>query len=133
MKKILVAYDGSEPAKRALWQTAALARALGSRVTVVSVVPVHSGRFTMEPWDDRAVHAAELEEASAFLASREVEAEVLEPAGNPARTIERIAEEGQFDTVIIGSRAHGTAARIFASSVSEHVAMHAKATVVIVR
>lgn len=132
MKKILVAYDGSEPAKHALEQAADLARAVGGSVTVVSVVPVHPGRAPIDPWDDRAVHAEELTEAKAFLAARQVEYDLLEPAGDPAKTIEQIAEDGGYDTVILGSRGLGTAQRVLQGSVSEHVATHTKATVVIV-
>lgn len=132
MKKILVAYDGSDPAKHALEQAADLATAMAATVTVVSIVPVHPGRVPVDPWDDRPVHDAELTEANTILAARHVAWDVLEPAGDPARTIERIAEEGGYDTVILGSRGLGTAARILQGSVSEHVATHTKATVVIV-
>lgn len=132
MKKILVAYDGSDPARHALDQAADLAAATGGSVTVVSVVPVHPGRVPIDPWDDRPVHDAELNEVKAILATRRITWDVLEPAGDPARTIERIADEGGYDTVVIGSRGLGTAARILQGSVSEHVATHTRATVVIV-
>ncbi|MFI5261059.1 MAG: universal stress protein [Candidatus Limnocylindrales bacterium] len=132
MKKILVAYDGSEPAKRALEQAAELATAMGGSVTVVSVIPVHPGRVPVDPWDDRAVHDAELIEAKTILGTRQVEWDVLEPAGDPAKAIERVAEEGGYDMVVLGSRGLGTAARVLQGSVSEHVATHAHATVVIV-
>jgi nucleotide-binding universal stress UspA family protein len=132
MKKILVAYDGSEPAKHALEQAADLAMAMGGTVTVVSVVPVHPGRAPVDPWDDHAVHDAQLVEAKTFLATRQVAWDLLQPAGDPAKTIERIAEEGGYDMVILGSRGLGTAARVIQGSVSEHVATHTKATIVIV-
>jgi nucleotide-binding universal stress UspA family protein len=132
MKKILVAYDGSEPAKRALAEAAELVTAMGGTVTVVSVVPVHPGRAPVDPWDDRPVHDVQLAEAKTILAARHVAWEVLEPAGDPAKTIETIAEEGGYDTVILGSRGLGTAERVLQGSVSEHVATHSKATVVIV-
>jgi nucleotide-binding universal stress UspA family protein len=133
MKKLLIAYDGSDPAKRALEQTADLAIALHGSVTIVSVVPVHPGLARV---DDRvevpSVHDAELAEAKAILGARQVASDVLEPVGDPATTIERIAEEGGFDTVILGSRGLGTVARALKGSVSSHVAVHSKATVVIV-
>jgi nucleotide-binding universal stress UspA family protein len=132
MKKILVAYDGSEPAKRALEEAAELVTAMGGTVTVVSVVPVHPGRAPVDPWDDRPVHDVQLAEAKTILAARHVAWEVLEPAGDPAKTIEAIAEEGGYDTVILGSRGLGTAERVLQGSVSEHVATHSKASVVIV-
>ena len=46
MKKILIAYDGGEPARRALDTAADLARLTGASVSVVSVVPVHVGPRT---------------------------------------------------------------------------------------
>jgi len=133
MKKILVAYDGGEPAQRALETAAELARLTGATISVVSVVPVHPGRFPVDPWDDSSKHAQELVEARAMLRGKGFEAELIEPAGDPATTIERITEDGGFDTVVIGSRGLNLVGRVFQGSVSEHVATHAKATVVIAR
>lgn len=133
MKKILVAYDGGDPARRALDTAAELAKSTGATVSVVSVVPVHLGRIPIDPWDDASTHAHELIEARELLAARGIEAELLEPTGEPASTIERIADQGGFDTVVVGSRGLGLMSRVLQGSVSEHVATHAKATVVIAR
>jgi nucleotide-binding universal stress UspA family protein len=62
-----------------------------------------------------------------------IEAELLEPAGDPAAAIERVAEAGGFDTIVVGSRGLGAVGRFLQGSVSEHVATHARATVVIAR
>ena len=133
MKKILVAYDGGEPAHHALDTAAELARLTGASVSVVSVVPVHPGRFPVEPWDDTSTHAEELIEARRLLREKGIEAELIEPSGDPAVAIERIAEDGNFDTVVLGSRGLNLMGRVLQGSVSEHVATHAKATVVIAR
>lgn len=133
MKRILVAYDGGEPARRALDIAIDLAKGFDALVTVVSVVPVHPGRSPSDPWDDRTVHAHELQEAKQILTEHGITAEFLEPSGDPATTIERIAEEGGFDTVVVGSRGLGAVSRFLQGSVSEHVATHADATVVIAR
>jgi nucleotide-binding universal stress UspA family protein len=131
MKRILVAYDGSEPARRALDTTIELAKASDGLVTVVSVVPVHPGRVPIDPWDDPRVHALELREAVQILAARGVTAEYIQPSGDPARKIEQLADEGGFDTIVLGSRGLGAVSRFLQGSVSEHVATHASATVVI--
>ena len=131
MNKILVAYDGGEPARRALETAAELARAFGASVSVVSVVPFHPGRAPLDPWDDTHVHGAELVEARKILRGHGVEADIIEPVGDPAATIEKVAEEGHFDTVILGSRGLGPLGRALQGSVSGHVASHAQATVVI--
>ncbi len=133
MKKILLAYDGGEPAQKALLQTIELAKLFDAEVGVISVVPVHPGRTPIDPWDDRTVHAEELLEARKQLHEAGIEATLIEPGGDPAKTIERIAEERDFDTIVLGSRGLGTVARALQGSVSEHVAANARATVVVAR
>jgi nucleotide-binding universal stress UspA family protein len=133
MNRILLAYDGGEPAKRALETAVELARKFEATISVVSVVPFHPGRMPVDPWDDEIVHRQALEEARSLLALQGIEAELLEPIGDPARTIERIAHDGEFDTVVIGSRGLGALSRFLQGSVSGHVATHAEATVVLAR
>ena len=133
MEKFLVAYDGSEPSKRALHTAATLGKAFGATIGVVSVVPRHPGRSPIDPWDDSKVHAEELVEARELLRAEGIEAELLEPMGDPALMIERMAEKGGYDTVVIGSRGLGSIERVLQGSVSEHVATHANATVVVTR
>jgi nucleotide-binding universal stress UspA family protein len=133
MKKILLAYDGGEPAKRALEQTIELARVLQAEVGVISVVPVRSGRTAIDPWDDRTVHAEELLEARRALREAGIEAEMLEPGGDVARTIERVADERGYDTIVVGTRGVRSLARTLQGSVSEHVASHAHVTVIVAR
>jgi nucleotide-binding universal stress UspA family protein len=133
MKRILVAYDGEPASRRALDQAIMLAKAFDASISVISVVPFHPGRSPIDPWDDRAVHAKELLEAKGILAESGMKAEFLEPAGDPALMIEQIAQSGGFDTVVLGSRGLGALTRFLQGSVSEHVATHAEATVVIAR
>jgi nucleotide-binding universal stress UspA family protein len=131
--KILLAYDGGDPARRALDLTAELAKKFGAGVAVVSVIPVHPGRAPIDPWDDAPVHAAQLAEAKRILGDLGIEPVLIEQAGNPALTIERIAEDGAYDMVVVGSRGLGALSRVLQGSVSEHVATHAAATVVVAR
>ena len=133
MKKILLAYDGGEPARHALDTAAELALKFGASLSVVSVVPVHPGRAPVDPWDDSTVHAQELVEARRLLQEKGIAADLMEPAGDPAKTIEHIAAEGGFDTIVLGSRGLSMVGRALQGSVSEHVATHAEATVVITR
>jgi nucleotide-binding universal stress UspA family protein len=133
MKRILVAFDGAEPARRALTTAIELAKGFNALISVVSVVPFHPGRAPVDPWDDSEVHAQELEDARAILADAGMTADLLEPIGDPAQTIERIAEDGGYDTVVVGSRGLGAVSRFLQGSVSAHVASHAHATVVVAR
>ncbi len=132
MERILVAYDGSAPAKRALDQAAELARAFGASVTIITVVPEHLGlSATVDPFDDETVHARQLEEAKAHLEGLGLTTETIMSRGDPARTIEHVAGDG-YDTVVIGSRGRSATSRILLGSVSTHVATHTKGTVLIV-
>jgi nucleotide-binding universal stress UspA family protein len=133
MQKILVAYDGDEPAHRALERGAELARAFGAELAVISVTPRRKGRVPIDPWDDAEVHAKALKAAAEWLSHRGLAAELLSPAGDPAQTIEDVARAGAFDTIVVGSRGLGPVARLMQGSVSEHVATNAKASVVIAR
>ena len=131
MKRILLAYDGSEPAIRALDTAVDLATRFGAFVGVVSVVPVRAMAMGVDPWDDRTVHADQLRDAQNRLRQVGIEPELIEPYGDPAYTIERIATERNFDTIVIGSRGQGAIGRFFGGSVSEHVATHSSATVIV--
>lgn len=133
MKRILLAYDGSEPAKRALARTIQLATAFSSHVGVISVVPFRGGRNPVDPWDDRTIHADELLEARTILRQAGIEPELYEPGGDPARMIEQLARDEGYDTIIMGTRQLSGVARAIQGSVSEHVATHAGSTVVITR
>ena len=133
MKRILVAYDGEPPARKALETAIDLATRHDASISVVSVVPIRLGRAPMDPWDDTVVHEAALDEAKQILAEHGMTADLMEPIGDPAATIERIANDGGFDTVVIGSRSLGRVSRLLQGSVSGHVATHAHATVVIAR
>ncbi len=134
MKKILLAYDGGEPARRALETAGQLTRAFHASLSVVSVVPEGAGRPTGDPSNDACLHARELQEAKRLLAEMGLEVELLEPSGDPARRIEQIAAEGCFDTIVLGSghQAGGHAGR-GAAGVSGHVVAHTAATVVVAR
>ena len=131
--KILIAYDGGIPAGRALELTAQIAIPLEAEVTVLSVIPVHAGRTRIDPWDDASVHAEQLKEARRILEGLGIEPILIEQAGDPAATIERVADDGGYDMVVVGSRGLGIMSRALQGSVSEHVATHSTATVLIAR
>ena len=79
------------------------------------------------------MHDEQLAEARDILSRHGVAAEFIEPTGDPAKAIERVAEMGHFDTIVVGSRGLGAAARFLQGSVSARLATHANATVVVTR
>ncbi|CAN5674848.1 hypothetical protein BH23CHL8_BH23CHL8_22640 [soil metagenome] len=133
MKKILVAYEGHEAGHRALEMAARLAHAFGSRIDVVSVVPEGFGHTNGHAEEPAVAHARELVEARAILRERGVEAGLIEPAGEPAETIERLAEERGYDTIVVGSSRAVSQGSPWPESVTAHVAANARADVVVAR
>jgi nucleotide-binding universal stress UspA family protein len=131
-KRILLAYDGSDQAKRALIFAVELAKVAGAKIGVVSVVPVHAGRIGIDPWDDRKVHSAELLEAKRLLGEAGLTPDLHEPYGEVSEAIIKTAEDGGYDHIVTGSRHLGAVQRTLQGSVSEAVAVHFPATVTIV-
>ena len=133
MKRILVAYDGQEAGHRALEMAARLARAFDGRVDVVSVVPEGFGHVDGHAAEPAVEHARELVEARSVLRRRGIEAGLIEPAGDPAETIERLASERGYDTIVLGGNRPGRAGHPWIETVTAHVAANAKADVVVAR
>jgi nucleotide-binding universal stress UspA family protein len=131
-KRILLAYDGSEQAKRALTFAVELAKLAEAQIGVVSVVPVHAGRIGIDPWDDRKVHSAELLEAKRLIVEAGLTPDLHEPYGEISDEIVRTAEEGGYDHIVTGSRHLGIMQRTLQGSVSESIAVKFPATVTIV-
>jgi nucleotide-binding universal stress UspA family protein len=131
--KILVAYDGGDPARRALALATELAKKFDADMGVVSVIPYHPGRAPIDPADDTVAHRAQLAEAKQILEEKGIEPVLIERAGDPGPTIEHVAQSGGYDFVVVGSRGLGAVSRFLQGSVSEHVATHSTATVVVAR
>jgi len=133
MQKLLLAYDGTDHARRALELAALMCHKFGASLTVVSVVPMRPGRSPVDPWDDSIVHTEELLEAGRLLREQGIEAHLVETAGDVPQRIEKIAADGAFDAVIVGSRGLSMLGRVLQGSVSEHVAANADTTVIVAR
>jgi nucleotide-binding universal stress UspA family protein len=136
VKTILVGYDDSEPAKRALERAADLAGAFGSRLIITSVVPVVTPSVARsigtEPEEDEGLHEAQLVAAKAFLTGRGIEADYIEALGHPAEAIVEAAVQRGADMIVVGTREPGFAQRLIGNSVSDAVAHKAHCDVLIV-
>lgn len=137
MKTIVVGFDGTEAATRALDRAADLAVALQARLVVTSVapvlVPVSHGSGAVDPTETPEDHAAQLEEARTRLASRSVEAELRTAIGDPSDAIVDVADEAGADLIVVGTREPNFVQRLLGQSVSGAVARHAHCDVLIVR
>lgn len=137
MNTIVVGYDETDPAKRALERAAMLAKAFGSTVVVTSVAPVgaggpRGGAGAVDPADPPERHAEELEHAAATLAAAGVTAETVPAVGDPAEAIVILANERNADLIVVGTRELGFMQRMLGQSVSGAVSRHASCDVLIV-
>jgi nucleotide-binding universal stress UspA family protein len=134
--KILVAYDGSESAQRALERAAELASSNGSSVSVISVaepLPQFGRAASMMVPEEEDERKHELADAKSTLAGKGIEAAVVERMGDPATMIVDEAEQEGSDVIVIGTRGLSTAKRWLMGSVSSRVVQHAPCNVLVVR
>ena len=139
MKTIVVGYDDTPQAKRALARAAELAKAFDARVIVASVAQLLVGgaiAHAAGPLDaahEPAEQRDELDHARTLLTERGVAAEYVALLGDPSTEIADLAERRDADLVVVGSREVGLLARLFGLSVSEGVERKASCDVLIVR
>jgi universal stress protein A len=135
MKKIILGYDDSDTAKRALERAAELAKAFGAELIVTSIAPIMTniGRSAgpVDPTDPPSEHFAELEQAKSYLEQQGVTAEYLAGLGHPAETIAELAKERDADLIVVGHH-HSGISRLLGQSVSDSVAHRVSCDVLLV-
>ena len=129
LSKILVAVDGSESAEKAIEYAVQLAKKHKAEVTLLNVG--ESKLFDFEPNVVREVGEHVLSDAAAKV--KGLKLKTLLEFGNPAETIIEVAEKGNYDLIVVGSRGLSNVKRFFLGSVSDDVSHHAKCSVLIVR
>jgi nucleotide-binding universal stress UspA family protein len=135
MKTIVVGYDDTEPAKRALERAAELADRFGAKVVVTSVAPVlvsGHGVGPTDPLDPPEEHRRELMNAAAFLTEHGVEGEYDLALDDPATHIVHLAEQREADLIVVGTHEPGLLQRLLGLSVSDKVERKAHRDVLVV-
>ena len=134
MNTIVLGYDESDPAKRALERAAELATAFGSKVIVTSVAPMLVGRAggPVDPADPPDEHKRELMHAASFLAERGIEGDFDLALADPASHIVELAEQRGADLIVVGTHEPSFLERLLGLSVSRKVERKAHCDVLIV-
>jgi nucleotide-binding universal stress UspA family protein len=138
-KKILIATDGSENARRAADEAAVFARESASHVIFVYIIntPPSQSRMVQANFDVHSLLEEDAESKIKYILNifdQEGLPYTLKVAiGDPATEIIEIAEKEAVDLVVIGSRGLGTIKGVFMGSVSQKVIYHATCPVLIVK
>ena len=129
---IVVAYDGSDAARRALTRAAEL-RGADDHVVVVTATPsVYPAPYAVMDSDEEPKTKALLEEATSLFARHGVEAERQMPVGEPGAAIVEVARQVDASLVVVGRRRDSLRQHLL-GSVSSHVVAHAGCDVLVVR
>jgi len=124
--RLLVGYDGSEFARRALQRAASIAGKKG-HVFVASVLPDNAQA------SDMVTRKRLLEEAAALLGEKGVPHTTVEASGKAATAITQAADEHSVDIIVVGSRGRGAAASMLLGSVSSTLVRESARDVLVVR
>lgn len=134
MHPILLAYDGSEPAKHAAARAADLALHQKASVAVLVVGEMmESGYGTVLPVVEPEVYDGVAAEAVELMKQAGVEAEPLVAWGRPAEKIVEVAAEQGAGIVVMGHRGSGGLKSFLLGSVAKHVIDHVPCSVLVVR
>lgn len=144
---IVVGYDGTSFAERALGRAVELARAFGSRVVIADVaVPVAlrdtPGAFGYGPyygvstegnaWANEVVWRQHRSRIERLFAQSGVRHDFSGVIGEPVAEIVDVAEQHDADLIVVGTREPGFLERLVGGSVSQGVARRAHCDVLIV-
>lgn len=140
MRNILIATDGSEAANRALEVAAALAKAMGGKLSIVTVGGSLSGHeITQLAIAEKDIGAVLDSMSKRILIDARKRAEAIGAPvtteakwGDPAEAILEAARTGHADTIVMGRRGRGRLMGILLGSVSQKVASLAPCIVTIV-
>ncbi len=138
---VVVGYDGSEAAERALHWAAEQARLRGARLRIVTAwdLPIYAYGAANVPAMVPSL-AEDWEKSARDLVTKAAE-DIGDAAPAPIETQVRRGQAAEVlldaskdaDLLVVGSRGHGGFADLLLGSISEHCARHASCPVTIVR
>lgn len=136
---ILIAYDGSKPAQKAVEH--AIAEHSDRELILLGVIEVAGGATSAginlaqeKLKETRAETGTEISnELKERLDEADIEFEIETAFGEPAREIVRYAEENDVDHILIGNHGRSGVSRILLGSVAENVVRRAPMPVTVVR
>jgi nucleotide-binding universal stress UspA family protein len=136
MKTIVIGFDGSPAAERALERAAELSGTDGRVVIVTATVTVPAAGVVDEPILDSPSpeeRDALLEDGASRLRSAGIEAALVAVEGGPAEALVEVARAEGADLIVVGSTGSGYVTRAIVGSTAENVVRQAPCDVLVVR
>ena len=139
IKKLLVAFDDSPGAQRALEQACELAAATAAEVWALAVLehlPKYAasvGEIEEARVQGTAFLRGVLGRAQALALTRGVGLQVDQVAGQPAQAIVRYGKEHDFDLIVLGHSGHSGIWGGFLGTTADKTIRHAHCSVLVVR
>ncbi|MFZ5438601.1 MAG: universal stress protein [Myxococcota bacterium] len=140
MKSILVAVDGSTHSLKGVTQAAELARAIGAKVELVSVLPpillspsVYGEAVKKVEEGNRLAAEEILAKAKKAAADAGVEADTVMASGAPAEAIADLAQADRVWGVVIGAKGHSAVSRVLLGSVTDRLVHICSKPVLVIR
>jgi nucleotide-binding universal stress UspA family protein len=136
--KVLMAIDASEISHMVIRRTGQFAKVTECDLTVLNVIEPLDSVYLELPETEfglnkKAEARALVEKAQAILKHFGVECRTQIELGPVGSAIVRVAEEGKYDVIFVGSRGLGGFKRMLLGSVADDVIRHAHCAVTVVR
>ncbi|MEM4257563.1 MAG: universal stress protein [Candidatus Thermoplasmatota archaeon] len=146
MKKLLIAYDGSEASKKAI-DVAVQCSTKEDQIVMLTVIPAElvESTFTnmllptidlssiVKPGSFKEKALENLTKVAKDIEGKVGKVEVTVEAGDPADEILLVAKKYDVDIIILGYKGYGKEGRFLLGSVTDKVVRHASKSVLVVR
>ncbi|MHC1715207.1 MAG: universal stress protein [Acidaminococcaceae bacterium] len=138
--KILVPFDGSEHAEKALARAVYFAKLCGSEILILNVVDLNKKISSFEQVSTGGYVPSDFKEEGyrimlnfADNIPKEIKTKYMVEIGRPAEIILDICKQESCDLIIMGSRGLSTLKQLILGSVSDYVMSNAMCPVMVIR
>lgn len=146
MKKMIIAYDGSDASKKAI-DTALQCADKEDEITLLTIIPAELAESSFTKMLLPTIDFSQIVKSGTFKekameslskVAKEIESEVKKvdivvESGDPADEILMVAKRLQVDIILIGYKGYGKEGRFLLGSVTDKVVRHAGVSVLVVR
>ena len=137
MTKILIAFDGSAQSKKAFAFGLEMAEKFSASMTVLSIArpPEPPVNIELQAVLENATEffQSHFSDMKAQASAKGIQADFEIRVGHPAEQIVHFADEGNFDTIVMGHRGGSLLQKWLLGSVAKRVLSYANCTIIVVR